>query len=102
MNVKQTLPNISLGTVYRNLKLLAKEGEILTIDCGDGCERFDGNPELHYHFICKECHCVKDLKMTSIDHINTLASSCFDGEIEGHYTYFYGRCKECKKVIDKC
>ena len=38
-NVRKEFPNISLGTVYRNLKLLVSEGEAIKIDCGDGCKR---------------------------------------------------------------
>lgn len=96
-NVRMTYPNISLGTVYRNLNLLVSEGEALRIDCGDASERFDGNVHKHYHFICTECNKVSDLvNMQSIDHINTLASNGFDGEIEGHVAYFYGKCGNCK------
>ena len=44
-NVRIQYPNVSLGTVYRNLNLLADEGEILRLTCGDGSDRFDGNPK---------------------------------------------------------
>jgi Fur family peroxide stress response transcriptional regulator len=95
MNMRELYPNISLGTVYRNLNLLAEQGEILKISCGDGCDRFDGNPKAHYHFICTDCNNVYDLDMESIDHINTIANSQFGGKILGHITYFYGHCEEC-------
>lgn len=96
-NVRKEFPNISLGTVYRNLKLLVSEGEAIKIDCGDGCERFDSRVSPHYHFICRNCGRVLDIEMPSIAHIDTLAGSSFDGVIEGHSVYFYGRCGECKK-----
>ena len=50
--VRETFPNISLGTVYRNLNLLVNEGEAIRISCGDSSERFDGNTSNHYHFMC--------------------------------------------------
>ena len=53
MNIKEEFPNISLGTVYRNLSLLADIGEIQKLSTGIGPDRFDGNPTPHYHFICK-------------------------------------------------
>ena len=53
MNIKEEFPNISLGTVYRNLSLLADIGEIQKLSTGIGPDRFDGNPKPHYHFICK-------------------------------------------------
>lgn len=96
-NVKKEFPNISLGTVYRNLSLLAELGEIQKLSTGVGPDRFDGNPQPHYHFFCNRCGRVIDLEMESIDHINTIAGSRFDGKIEGHITYFYGKCNECQK-----
>lgn len=97
MNIRNTYPNISLGTVYRNLNLLAEQGEILKINCQDGSDRFDGNPKPHYHFICRDCGRVLDLEMESIDHINVIAGVGFLGKIEGHTTYFYGLCNDCNR-----
>ena len=95
-NVRKEYPNISLGTVYRNLGLLAETGYLTKISCGDASERFDPNTHEHYHFICTKCNCVYDLEMDNLDFINTLAGKDFDGKIEGHSTYFYGKCKNCK------
>ena len=50
LHVKETFPNISLGTVYRNLNLLADMGEIIKIPTPDGADRFDGCTKPHYHF----------------------------------------------------
>ena len=62
-----------------------------------GTDRFDGNSAPHYHFICKHCGSVLDPSVDGLDHINVLANQGFDGEIEGHITYFYGKCADCKK-----
>lgn len=97
MNIKESFPNISLGTVYRNLNLLAEIGEIQKLSTGIGPDRFDGNPLPHYHFICNACGSVLDLDVNGLEHINILASQNFDGDIEGHITYFYGKCPACKK-----
>lgn len=95
--IRTEYPNISLGTVYRNLNLLVEQGEVQKIYCGNGIDRFDYDTSEHYHFICKRCNCVSDLKMESISHINTIAAAGFAGEIEGSVTYFYGICPECKE-----
>lgn len=97
MNIKEQYPNISLGTVYRNLNFLLEQGEIIKVDCGDGCDHFDGNIEPHYHFVCTQCHKLVDLDMKSIHEINDIANEGFDGEIEGNVTYFYGTCGECNQ-----
>lgn len=101
LNIRKEFPNISLGTVYRNLNLLAEIGEIQKLSPGIGPDRFDGNPAPHYHFICRHCGCVMDLTVSGLDHINILAGQDFDGEIEGHITYFYGSCPSCK-APEKC
>lgn len=94
-NLRKEYPKISLGTVYRNLSLLTEIGEIQTISTGVGPDRFDGNVEPHYHFICKRCGRVIDLKMQGLEHINLLAQHEFSGNIEGHTVFFYGKCEEC-------
>ena len=101
LNIRREFPNISLGTVYRNLNLLAEIGEIQKLSPGIGPDRFDGNPAPHYHFICRHCGCVMDLTVSGLDHINILAGQDFGGEIEGHITYFYGTCPACK-ASEKC
>ncbi len=100
MNVRQQSPNISLGTVYRNLTLLADMGEIQRLHLGDGIDRFDADTSPHCHFICRKCSCVQDLSMDSIDSILNTARQHFDGQITGHVTYFYGMCKKCASAID--
>ena len=74
-----------------------KNRRLSVLSTGIGPDRFDGNPALHYHFICKHCGSVLDLSVDGLDHINVLANQGFDGEIEGHITYFYGKCADCKK-----
>jgi Fur family peroxide stress response transcriptional regulator len=59
--VRQEIPNISMGTVYRNLNALAKSGDIRQLDIADGTGRFDGNTENHYHFRCEKCGRIFDL-----------------------------------------
>ena len=94
--IKDEFPNISLGTVYRNLSLLSDIGEIQKLSTGIGPDRFDGRPEPHYHFMCTHCNSVLDLKVEGLEHINVLAGQNFEGDIDGHITYFFGACPDCK------
>lgn len=96
LGIKEGIPNISLGTVYRNLSLLSDLGEIQKLSTGIGPDRFDGNPAPHYHFICRQCGSVLDLAVDGLEHINVLANQGFDGEIDGHVAYFFGKCANCK------
>ncbi len=97
-HVREVIPNISLGTVYRNLNMLADAGEILRLSCGGTSDRYDGTVAPHYHFLCRDCGSVSDLEMNGLDHINVIAGAGFEGTIEGHIAYFYGHCPECTKA----
>ena len=59
--VRREIPHISLGTVYRNLKLLKQDGVILELNFGNTLVRFDGNTQYHCHFICEQCGRVFDV-----------------------------------------
>jgi len=61
--LKKCNPALSLGTVYRNLNLLAKEGTILRLKGIDGSEHFDHNVFPHCHFICERCSEVEDVAL---------------------------------------
>jgi Fe2+ or Zn2+ uptake regulation protein len=54
------MPNLSLGTVYRNLEVLVSEGVVEEVPAAGGA-RYDGNPKPHHHFICERCGAIDDL-----------------------------------------
>ena len=97
IHVKQDFPNISLGTVYRNLNLLANIGDAIKITTPDGADRFDGNMKPHCHLFCKACHSLMDidLDMDEIEQLNISAQDCFDGKIDSSTTLFFGTCADC-------
>ena len=97
-NVKEEFPNISLGTVYRNLNQLAEAGMIAKHSFGDlGIDHFDYNAEPHQHFVCSCCNAVIDLPTQNHDFsfIDKEAAKGFDGLIQGHRLYFCGICRDC-------
>lgn len=100
-NVRTEFPNISLGTVYRNLTLLADLGEISRLRVGDGVDHFDADTHPHYHFVCNECGNVTDLETDGIDNVLEAASRNFEGLVQGHVTYFYGLCPHCMHKAKK-
>ena len=93
--LRKDFPNISLGTIYRNLALLEELGAVTKITSNNGADRYDAHTELHNHFICKKCQRVIDLEMDNIDHIKDVASERFDGAIDGYVAHFYGLCEDC-------
>lgn len=92
--VKREIPNISLGTVYRNLAELSATGEILSISVGDGFEHFDGNSRPHAHLHCRRCGRTFDAPLDG----DPLAVVARDNDFlpETSVYVLYGVCKECK------
>lgn len=98
--VSKEYPNISLGTVYRNLAFLVDNGQAIKVPCEDGSVHFDANIEPHYHFQCVDCGSIIDLNFNNeqmIQSFNHAAGEGFDGTIEGNVTFFYGKCPKCAK-----
>lgn len=94
-NVRMVYPNISLGTVYRNLSLLSDLGEIQKLPSFGGADRFDGRVEPHCHFMCTSCGAVQDLETESAAQIMERAGAHFKGKITRCSARFYGICEDC-------
>lgn len=96
MHVKEEFPNISLGTVYRNLNLLTSLGEAIKISDPDGADRFDGCVLPHSHFFCTCCGKVLDIEIDTEELLNKeRIDENFDGIIESSRTIYYGKCGDC-------
>ncbi len=94
--VREKLPKISLGTVYRNLEKLSSNGTVLRLELGGGQKRFDPNPSDHGHFRCIACSAVEDIpdemeiSIPSVD--NTFGRK---RTIMGTTLEYYGYCEKC-------
>ena len=89
-------PDLSLGTVYRNLGLFLQSGEIVSVDTVNGQERYDGNTAPHAHFICT--HCARVLDVGTPDLLSGLylaVESATGGVVRSHALTFTGVCAEC-------
>lgn len=93
--VRLRLPKVSLGTVYRNLDRLSREGLINIIE-GPGQRRYDGKLEDHVHLRCTACGAVFDLDIEPIP-LEQL-SAAGDFEVSDYRVEFLGLCGECKKA----
>ncbi len=95
--VKKDIPNISLGTIYRNLSVLEDMGEIIELNYGSSYSRYDANPENHYHFTCLSCGKVMDVDLEMDCALNEKVANLIDGEVEYRRTEFFGYCSECSE-----
>lgn len=93
--VRKRLPRIGLGTVYRNLELMADSGIILKLEVGGTQKRFDATTEPHYHIRCTSCGKVDDIAIEVQGQINLAAEKASNYIILGHHVEFSGICPEC-------
>ena len=94
--VRERLPGISPGTVYRNLKVLKDLGYVQELDFGADASRFDANVASHYHVRCDCCGQVDDVPGPEIAGIEDAAQALPGWQITGHRVEFHGLCPECK------
>jgi Fur family transcriptional regulator, ferric uptake regulator len=95
--VREKLPHISLGTVYRNLEIMAAEGIIRKLETAGTQKRFDGIVEEHYHVRCVRCGRVDDLPVKSIKAVDDAVVGMTDYQILSHHLEFAGLCPHCKE-----
>ncbi|MEW6203183.1 MAG: transcriptional repressor [bacterium] len=95
--VRKRMPRISLGTVYRNLKILSDSGVIQKLEKGGMQKRFDSTTRNHYHLRCLKCGEIVDVPIKPIVRIEDKIRTLTDYEIIGHCLEFIGICPKCRK-----
>lgn len=93
--VREHDPTISLGTVYRNLNILAEDGEILKIPMPSGKDRYDGNTIPHHHVTCRECGKVFDFDY-DMDSLPGEVSEQCGVEVSSCELVVFGLCSDCR------
>lgn len=92
--VRRRIPRVSLGTVYRNLRLLARHGLLAEIPGGPTL-RFDARVERHHHFTCSECGHIFDLDEPVDDRLDDQVAARTGFRVSHHRIEFYGQCARC-------
>ncbi|MGM8213734.1 peroxide-responsive transcriptional repressor PerR [Virgibacillus sp. W0430] len=96
--LENKFPNMSVATVYNNLRILREIGLVRELTYGDSSSRFDSNTEDHYHIICSECEKIVDFHYPSLNEVESLAEQITGFEVSHHRLELYGKCPECKKT----
>jgi Fe2+ or Zn2+ uptake regulation protein len=99
-SVKKKIPNISLGTVYRNLETLEKKGLIKKIDIDKSKKRYDGDLNDHFHIICLKCGKVEDIKFEKKCNFEDYINIDTEYKIIGRQIEIYGICPECLVAVN--
>ncbi|MGL5904996.1 MAG: Fur family transcriptional regulator [Cetobacterium sp.] len=96
-DLKKYNPELSLGTVYRNLAKLTEIGAIKKVSLPNQVDKFDKNLDPHAHFICDRCAKIVDIKVTNIDNILSNISNDENIFIKRYDIVLNGICNDCKK-----
>ena len=97
--LKPEIPDLSLGTVYRNLNLFKEQGQIVSLGTVKGVERFDGNTAPHVHYICESCGCVLDLEGVAVpQELQSAVAKTTGGQVNTCQLTFTGVCMACKNL----
>ena len=95
--LKPVYPDLSLGTVYRNLTQFREDGTILSVGIFNGQEHFDGNTKPHTHFICSRCHAVIDVPGDFLGTDQMEQAACeIHARVDSGEVLFFGLCKKCR------
>lgn len=102
--IRKAYPQISLGTVYRNLSLMADDGEILRLSFSGAPDRFDPNAHEHYHIACSRCGRIFDTDHTIpsalIRQIDDAVEACTGIKVEKRIMMFSGICAACRSGLE--
>jgi Fur family transcriptional regulator, peroxide stress response regulator len=95
--LKREFPNLSMGTIYRNIGILVQQGLIDRIAFGSTFDRLDANVSEHYHFVCERCAAIIDLEVPVERSLDKRVPTSEGFQVHGHAVEFYGLCPKCAK-----
>lgn len=95
--LKDECPDLSIGTVYRNIAYFKENGMIVSIGNVDGHERFDAKTTPHTHFVCQKCNSVFDVDCVDTSNKSEyyVINSTLGHKVNYHNTSYYGICVDC-------
>lgn len=94
--VRREIPNISKGTIYRNLRVLQEEGTVTELNLDGTVSRFEVKQSRHYHFKCEKCGRVFDLDEPVNTELDEKVAKKTGFKVTHHQMEFRGLCKDCQ------
>lgn len=96
--VRASHPRLSLGTVYRNLRLLCDLGQIREVKSGASFSRFELAGPRHYHLICRKCGDIQDCEFPVDASLDQKVQATTSFKVEQHRLDFIGLCDRCQAM----
>jgi len=95
--LRKEIPNISKGTVYRNLKVLQESGQIAELNIKGTVSRYETKQASHYHFRCEQCGRVFDINEPIDKGVDERVAKRTGFKVTRHQLEFRGLCKDCQR-----
>ena len=92
---REQMPNIAMGTVYRNLNQLSDAGKLRKIPLADGSCRFDGNLGAHSHIVCTQCGTVADVMLPELPALTEAVTRDTNFDLHTYEIVMHGCCSGC-------
>ena len=99
--LEENYPNMSVATVYNNLKVFKEADLIQELTFGDEASRFEINKDIHYHVVCTRCGHIENLEYPCVTDIEGLAEQRTGFKVNTHRVEVLGLCEKCQKVINQ-
>ena len=100
--VKQRIPSISLGTIYKNVKTFLDSGVLKEVTLHHGSLRLESNMTPHHHLVCSSCKAIFDIEQSAVKPVQLPTKDLPAGfSIQQCRVEFVGVCKTCQKSSSK-
>ncbi|AMW99897.1 peroxide-responsive transcriptional repressor PerR [Rummeliibacillus stabekisii] len=99
--LEHKFPNMSVATVYNNLRVFRESGLVRELTYGDNASRFDFVTTKHYHIICELCGKIVDFHYPGLDEVEHLAAHVTGFKVNSHRLEVYGTCPDCEEKATK-
>lgn len=96
--LESKFPNMSVATVYNNLKVFIEIGLVRELTYGDSSSRFDADMTDHYHALCEECGKITDFEYPPLTDVEVMAREQTGFQVRGHRLEVYGVCPDCASI----
>jgi len=97
--VRQRIPSISLGTIYKNVKTFLDSGVLKEVTLHHGSLRLESNMTPHHHLVCSSCKAIFDIEESAVEPVQLPTSELPEGfSIRQYRVEFVGLCQSCQSA----
>ena len=96
--VREKVPSISLGTVYKNIRTFVETGILREVSVHHGSMKLEFGLHAHHHLVCTRCRTIEDIEETAIEPIRLRGKAPKGFEIQRYSVDILGLCARCRRT----